>query len=117
MDTSANKELVCMLLQGIASKLPEEHQSLVATAETAIRGKEAPVDEIVEEICSDDEVAIKDGFATFCEFVGISEEDISLDEITAAFQGEMLGWCLNVLIKILRLRKTKFWKFTSKMLI
>lgn len=89
MDTSANKELVCMLLQGIASKLPEEHQSLVATAETAIRGKEAPVDEIVEEICSDDEVAIKDGFATFCEFVGISEEDISLDEITAAFQGEM----------------------------
>ena len=89
MDTSANKELVCMLLQGIANKLPEEHQSLVATAETAIRGKEAPVDEIVEEICSDDEVAIKDGFATFCEFVGISEEDISLDEITAAFQGEM----------------------------
>lgn len=48
MDTSANKELVCMLLQGIANKLPEEHQSLVATAETAIRGKEAPVDEIVK---------------------------------------------------------------------
>ena len=89
MDTSANKELVCMLLQGIANKLPEEHQSLVATAETAIRGKEAPVDEIVEKICSDDEVAIQDGFATFCEFAGISEEDISLDEITAAFQGEM----------------------------
>ena len=43
MDTSTNKELVCMLLQGIANKLPEEHQSLVATAETAIRGKEAPV--------------------------------------------------------------------------
>ena len=89
MDTSANKELVCMLLQGIANKLPEEHQSLVATAETAIREKEAPVDEIVEKICSDDEVAIQDGFATFCEFAGISEEDISLDEITAAFQGEM----------------------------
>lgn len=89
MDTSANKELVCMLLQGIANKLPEEHQSLVATAETAIRGKEAPVDEIVEKICSDDEVAIKDGFATFCKFAGISEEDISLDEITPELQGEM----------------------------
>lgn len=30
MDTSANKELVCMLLQGIANKLPEQVLLIIA---------------------------------------------------------------------------------------